>query len=289
VTTKSPSHARLSTLRPTQKKKGWNVADEHIYSDDGISGAEFAKRPGLVRLLATVKPKPAFQVLIVSEESRLGRESIETAYVIKQLVTAGVRLFFYLEHRERTLDTPIDKIMLQLTNFADQIERERARSRTYDAMVCMAMAWHVTGRSVFGYDNIDIAGTLPDAQGRPKRSHVELRINQAEAEVVRKIFRLYTDCNGFTTIAKTLNAGGAICPRPPPLLVSRMAGSVRQFGKYSCAASIAESVYGDAQRSEGRGVSRNRNDERKRIGLSSRFRTCGSFPKTFGRKHRTVG
>ncbi len=198
------------------KRKGWRVAEEHIYSDDGISGAEFAKRPGLVRLLAALKPKPSFQVLIVSEESRLGRESIETAYVIKQLVTADVRLFFYLEDKERTLDTPLDKIMLQLTNFADEMERERARSRTYDAMVRKAKAGHVTGGSVFGYDNIDIAGTLLDAQGRPKRSHVELRINQAEAEVVRKIFRLYTNGNGFTTIAKTLNAGGAICPRPRP-------------------------------------------------------------------------
>jgi hypothetical protein len=40
----------------------------------------------------------------MSEESRLGRETIETAYALKQLVTAGVRVFFYLEDRERTLD-----------------------------------------------------------------------------------------------------------------------------------------------------------------------------------------
>jgi len=42
--------------------------------------------------------------LIMSEESRLGREAIETAYALKQLVTGGVRVFFYLEDRERTLD-----------------------------------------------------------------------------------------------------------------------------------------------------------------------------------------
>ena len=32
--------------------KGWAVADAHIYVDDGISGAEFAKRPGFLRLRA---------------------------------------------------------------------------------------------------------------------------------------------------------------------------------------------------------------------------------------------
>ncbi len=31
-------------------RKGWAVDPAQIYVDDGISGAEFAKRPGLVRL-----------------------------------------------------------------------------------------------------------------------------------------------------------------------------------------------------------------------------------------------
>lgn len=38
-------------------KKGWTVSEEHIYSDDGISGAEFGdRRPGFLRLMATLKP-----------------------------------------------------------------------------------------------------------------------------------------------------------------------------------------------------------------------------------------
>jgi hypothetical protein len=32
-----------------------------------------------------LKPRPSFQVLIMSEESRLGREQIEVAYALKQL------------------------------------------------------------------------------------------------------------------------------------------------------------------------------------------------------------
>ena len=60
-------------------KKGWVVTDEYLYVDDGISGAEFVKRPGFIRLMNVLKPKPMFQILIMSEESRLGREQIETA------------------------------------------------------------------------------------------------------------------------------------------------------------------------------------------------------------------
>jgi hypothetical protein len=43
-----------------------------------------------------LKPEPGFQVLIMSEESRLGREQIETAYALKQIMDAGVRVCFYL-------------------------------------------------------------------------------------------------------------------------------------------------------------------------------------------------
>ena len=57
-------------------KKGWTVAEKHIYVDDGISGAEFVKRPGFLRLMNALKPRPAFQVLVMSEESRLGREQM---------------------------------------------------------------------------------------------------------------------------------------------------------------------------------------------------------------------
>jgi Recombinase len=47
-------------------------------------------------------------------------------------------------------------------------------------------------------------------------SHFERRINNEEAEVIKKIFRLYREGHGFTTIAKTLNAEHAPCPRPAP-------------------------------------------------------------------------
>src|SRR5215468_6536725 len=70
------------------EQKGWTVAEEHVYVDDGISGAEFVKRPGFLRLMNALKPRPSFQRLIMSEESRLGREAIETSYALKQILDA---------------------------------------------------------------------------------------------------------------------------------------------------------------------------------------------------------
>ena len=204
--TRQVEHAKAYAVR-----KGWTVADEHVHVDDGISGAEFTNRPGLLRLMNSLKPRPPFHVLIMSEESRLGREAIETAYALKQLVQAGVQVWFYLEDRQRTLESPTDKLLLSVTAFADELEREKARQRTYDAMVRKAKAGHVTGGRVFGYDNVEV--TRPGPDGQPRRSHVARRINEVEANVIRQIFSRYALGFGFTAIAKQLNEEGAACPR----------------------------------------------------------------------------
>ena len=193
------------------EQHGWMVVAEHIHVDDGISGAEFANRPGFLRLMNALKPKAPFDVLIMSEESRLGREAIETAYALKQLIQAGVRVFFYLEDHERTLDSPTDKLLMSVTAFADELEREKARQRTYDAMRRKAKAGHVTGGRVFGYDNHEV--TVTGADGQPRRSHVERRVNPEEAVVVRRIFDLCAKGRGIRSIAKTLNAEGVTAPR----------------------------------------------------------------------------
>lgn len=138
----------------------------------------------------------------MSEESRLGRESIETSYALRQIIDAGVRLFFYMEDRERTLDSAMDKIMLSLTNFASEMERERAKQRTYDAMLRKARAGHVTGGKVFGYSNKEILA--PDG----RRMHVVREVNEEQAVVVRRIFQMYVNHTGISRIAKQLNEEG---------------------------------------------------------------------------------
>ncbi len=210
-------------------RKGWTVADEHVYIDDGISGAEFANRPGFVRLMNALAPRAPFDALVVSELSRLGREQLETGYALKQLSQAGVQVWSYLEDREIRLDTPTDKFMMAAMNFAAEMERDKARQRTYDAMARKATAGHVTGGRVFGYDNVEILGP-PDGQGRQTRSHVERRINKAEEAVVVRIFESCASGIGLTRTAKRLNADGTSAPRPQQgRPTGWVASSVRQI------------------------------------------------------------
>jgi site-specific DNA recombinase len=170
---------QIERARAYAARKGWAIADAHVYADDGISGAEFTKRPGFLRLMNALRPRAPFQVLIMAEESRLGRESIEVAYALKQ--------------------------------FDDQ-ERDRGRQRTRDAMAYKAKAGHVTGGVTFGYRNVEVR----DAAGR--RSHVVREIAPAEATVVATIFRRYLEGHGYKAITDRLNAERAPAPKPrrPP-------------------------------------------------------------------------
>jgi DNA invertase Pin-like site-specific DNA recombinase len=61
------------------ERKGWRFVDDQVYQDDAVSGA-IEQRPGLSALMAAVegsKQRP-FDVLIVSEQSRLARDTLFT-------------------------------------------------------------------------------------------------------------------------------------------------------------------------------------------------------------------
>jgi len=194
----SPSTAILALW---VTRKGWDVDERSIFVDDGISGAEFQNRPGYVRLLNSLKPKPRFQILIVSDLDRLGRGSIETSMAVKHLNMAGVRVFAYLTDAEIKLDSPIDALIVQVQAFGAAIERQKAGQRTYDALVRKAKSGHVTGGLCFGYDNVRVNG------------HVERRINDTEAAVIRRIFEMCAAGHGQIAIARLLNEERAIAPR----------------------------------------------------------------------------
>src|SRR2546422_5855598 len=94
---------------------GFEVPPEHIYVDDAISGAEFDRRPGLMRLLNTLRPQAPFAGLFLADKDRLGREQFETNHILKQISVAGVRIFEYQNGgQEGRLESPLDQRILDL-------------------------------------------------------------------------------------------------------------------------------------------------------------------------------
>jgi site-specific DNA recombinase len=188
--------------RAFAERRGWTVADEHVYVDDAVSGADFLKRDGLTRLLATATAKHrGFDVIVAMDESRIGRDQYRTAYVIQQIADAGVQLWYYQEQRQAKLDDATGKFMESVRGFAAEMEREKARARTREPLRRKAAQGYVAGGKVYGYTNV--------RQG----SHTVRVANEAEAAIVRRMFEMAGAGHGLLRIAKTLNAEGVRSPK----------------------------------------------------------------------------
>jgi DNA invertase Pin-like site-specific DNA recombinase len=114
-------------------RKGWTVPETCIFVDDGFSGAEFARRPGVQRLRAALEPRPSFQVLVVSEQSRLSRDTADTLQV-QGLARAGVRVFAYQDDRPISLDTPADTLFTTVKAWKDSEATRESSVRVHDAL-----------------------------------------------------------------------------------------------------------------------------------------------------------
>jgi site-specific DNA recombinase len=150
----------------------------------------------LYRLLNALKPRPPFQVLVVMDQSRLGREQDEVPVVLRRLTQAGVRIFCYLTDTEIKRGTAVEKFQTSAIAFVDEMAREQGRQRTKDAMTRKARQGHVTGGLVYGYRNVRGA------------DHVTRAIEPTEAAIVRRIFEACANGKGIVRIAKALNAAG---------------------------------------------------------------------------------
>lgn len=188
---------QVERAREFATKKGWRFDEKYVFTDDAVSGREFKKRPGLKRMMEMVEGKRHPDVLILSEISRLGREQIETAYILKQILDEGVRVFAYLDDKEITLNSAVEKLTVSLGHFASESETEKGSQRVRDKMRQLAEQGRYTGGRLFGYmvEN----GTRT--------------IKLSEAAVVRRIFKRRSEGAGYFKIARELEREGIASPR----------------------------------------------------------------------------
>ena len=199
---------QVAHAREYAANKGWLVLDDHVYVDDGVSGADFQTRAGFLRLMAALKRRAPFERLIAADQDRLGRGMVDMPLALRAICEAGVRIFYYMNDLEERMDTPEDLLMMTLRNYGATSERHKSKLRTRDALVARHRNGYVTGGVVYGYRNVpEYSGT--DSSGNLIRSHVRHQIHLDQAAVVVGIFRMFADGYGKRTIAKTLNGDPA--------------------------------------------------------------------------------
>ena len=162
-----------------------------IYADEGITGTEMKKRDDFNRLLRDCR-KGKIDRVITKSVSRFARNTTELLTVVRALKELGVSVCF----EEQGIDTEtIDlEMILTFPGMAAQKESETiSDNMRWSYQKRMESGEFNCCRAAYGYDLVN----------------GELQINEAEAEVVRRIFHLYLRGCGKQAIANQLNAEGA--------------------------------------------------------------------------------
>jgi DNA invertase Pin-like site-specific DNA recombinase len=99
-------------------RDGWTVAEEHVFRDDGYSGAKL-DRPGL-DALRDQAARAAFDVVVVTAPDRLARNFVHQMVVLEELERRGVRVVFI----DRPLtDDPHEQLVTQIRGAVAEYER----------------------------------------------------------------------------------------------------------------------------------------------------------------------
>jgi site-specific DNA recombinase len=171
--------SQLDALRRWAAAHGHELKDDHVYIDEGYSGARL-DRPALDRLRDAAR-EGEFDVIGVYSPDRLARRYAYQILLLEELRKAACDVEFI----ERPIsDDPHDQLLLQIQGAIAEYERAVLAERLRRGKLQKARAgqWGA-GEGPYGYRYV------------PKRDGVpgHLEIDEDEAAVVRMLYRWLVD------------------------------------------------------------------------------------------------
>jgi site-specific DNA recombinase len=186
--------SQLSALRAWAAAQGHDLAEIHVFRDEGYSGSRL-DRPGLDGLRDAVRDG-SVDILAVLSPDRLARKYAYQVLLLEEFRRAGCDVAF-LHHP--ISDDPNDQLLLQIQGAIAEYERAVLGERFRRGKLQKARDGHfLGGRAPYGYCYV------PRQDGMPGH----LVVNEAEAELVRTLYGwLIDERMTIRQILKRLNFG----------------------------------------------------------------------------------
>lgn len=191
---------QLERLKARVEQKGFTLEREHVYLDEGYSGASL-NRPGL-DTLRDAAAMAEFEILLITAPDRLARKYVHQVLLIEELQEHGCQVEFM--ERPMTSD-PNDQLLLQIRGAVAEYERTLITERMRRGRLAKLRAGQLLPwmRVPFGYR------TDPE---RP-RDPAGLRVDDYEAAIVQEMFAWYLEQGGtLGSIARRLTQRGVPTP-----------------------------------------------------------------------------
>ena len=167
--------SQIAAIQEYAHQHDYQISPQHIYQDDGYSGARL-DRPALDRLRDAVAQGEVEAVLMLSPD-RLARQFAYQYIVVEEFERAGCEVVF-TSHNFGS--SPAERMLQEMTGVFAEYERALITERCRRGRLHRARQGQVwMSEAPYGYTYIPRAENCPG----------KLVINEAEAEVVRMIFR----------------------------------------------------------------------------------------------------
>lgn len=173
-----------------------------FYEDDNISGYTF-ERPGMKRMINDID-SGLIDTVLAKDLSRIGRHNAKVLLLIEDFKERGIRLILVNDNYD-SFQTEEDDILGIKTWYNERYVKDTSR-KMKKVLRAKQKEGTLPVRPCFGYE------VMPDDKHR-------VSIVENEARIIRKLFDLYLEGNGYRRIAEYLNE--AHIPTPSYLMKQR--------------------------------------------------------------------
>ena len=180
-----------------------------MFSDEAISGSR-ADRPGYLALLAAAE-RGEFDVLLVDDTYRLWRDQVEFPRVIRDLKFIGVRVIGVSDGFDS--DREGYKLEAGMRGMMGEAYKDAIAKNTHRGLAGRALTGASAGGLPYGYRVTEVG---------------QRAIDEAQAEVVRRIFAEYLRGHSAREIALALNRDGVHSSRGGTWAASAIHGDLRR-------------------------------------------------------------
>lgn len=187
-------------IKSRENTDHWQFVD--VYTDRGITGTSTAKREGFNRMMQDALAGK-IDLIITKSVSRFARNTVDTLTAIRRLKEHGVEGYFE-EQNIYTLDGKGELLLTIMSSIAQEESRNISENVTWGIRKRFA-----DGKVFMPYKRF--MGYRRGKDGTPE-------VVEAEADVVRTIFRRFLEGATPAMISRELNLSGIPCPSRKSLL-----------------------------------------------------------------------
>jgi DNA invertase Pin-like site-specific DNA recombinase len=195
---------QVTVCRSYAERHGLDVVA--VFADRAVSGASIHQRTDIQKLLIAARERQ-FDVVMAETMSRVGRDEEDRAAIRKRLTFSGIVMM-----------TPVDGVVTRLTDgikaVIDSQYLEDLKVMIHRGMTGVVREGRHAGGKAYGYRTTDTKGVL--------------KINPAEADIVRRIFEEYVAGRTPRDIAHDLNREHILPPRGRCWNASTINGNMRR-------------------------------------------------------------